>query len=71
MPVSDCAHDREPSCAVLAALADGSLPADRWANYAKLQRELRSLEVRRDKGLLAEERRRRRAFNRSLRRSSY
>jgi ribosome biogenesis GTPase / thiamine phosphate phosphatase len=68
---SDCAHDREPGCAVRAALADGSLPADRWASYAKLQRELRSLEVRRDKRLLAEERRRRRAFNRSLRRSTY
>jgi ribosome biogenesis GTPase len=36
---SDCAHDREPGCAVQAALADGSLEDRRWASYRKLQRE--------------------------------
>jgi ribosome biogenesis GTPase / thiamine phosphate phosphatase len=68
---ADCAHDREPGCGVRAALADGSLPAERWESYRKLQRELRALEVRRSKALRAEERRRRRAFSRSLRRERY
>jgi ribosome biogenesis GTPase len=36
----DCAHDREPGCAVQAALADGSLDAERWRSFQKLQREL-------------------------------
>jgi ribosome biogenesis GTPase len=35
----DCRHDREPGCAVQAALADGLLDAARWASYRKLQRE--------------------------------
>jgi ribosome biogenesis GTPase len=66
---ADCAHDSEPGCAIKAALADGSLPVGRWESYAKLQRELRWLEIRRDKARQAEERRRRRAFSRSVRRS--
>lgn len=37
----DCRHRTEPGCAILAALEDGSLSADRWASYGKLQRELR------------------------------
>jgi ribosome biogenesis GTPase len=44
----DCRHGREPGCAVRAALADGTLAADRWASYAKLQRELAALEARRN-----------------------
>jgi ribosome biogenesis GTPase / thiamine phosphate phosphatase len=68
---NDCAHDREPGCAVKAALAEGSLPVERWESYLKLQRELRFLAIRRDKALQAEERRRRRSFSRELRRTSY
>jgi ribosome biogenesis GTPase / thiamine phosphate phosphatase len=45
---SDCAHDREPGCAIRDALADGSLPAERWHSYVKLQRELESIEARRN-----------------------
>jgi ribosome biogenesis GTPase / thiamine phosphate phosphatase len=36
----DCKHVTEPGCAVLAALADGSLSEERWGAYLKLQREL-------------------------------
>ena len=36
----DCAHDREPGCAVREALADGRLDPERWASFQKLQREL-------------------------------
>ena len=53
---SDCAHDTEPGCAVREALADGTLPADRWESYLKLQRELAHLERKLDPRLRAEER---------------
>lgn len=36
----DCSHGREPGCAVQAALADGTLSADRWQSFQKLQGEL-------------------------------
>ena len=45
---SDCAHDQEPGCAIRDALADGSLPRDRWESYAKLQREMEAIEARRN-----------------------
>ena len=45
---SDCAHQREPGCAVAAALHDGRLERRRLESYFKLQRELRSLELRQD-----------------------
>ena len=51
---SDCAHDAEPGCAIRDALADGSLAAERWQSYAKLQRELEALEARRNHLLRAE-----------------
>ena len=37
---TDCRHRTEPGCAVLAAMADGALDAERWESYGKLQREL-------------------------------
>jgi ribosome biogenesis GTPase / thiamine phosphate phosphatase len=52
---SDCAHGSEPGCAVREALADGSLSAERWQSYVKLQRELQALEARRNH-LLRQER---------------
>jgi ribosome biogenesis GTPase len=45
---ADCAHGREPGCAVQAALADGSLDERRWASYLKLERELAALARRHD-----------------------
>ena len=53
---SDCAHDTEPGCAIREALADGSLPAERWESYVKLQRELAHLERKFDPRLRSEER---------------
>jgi ribosome biogenesis GTPase len=43
----DCAHDREPGCAVRSAVHDGDLPAERFHAWRKQQRELRALAVRR------------------------
>jgi ribosome biogenesis GTPase len=55
---SDCEHRTEPGCAVKAALADGTLPRERWDSYLKLQRELAHLERKLDPRLRAEERKR-------------
>lgn len=45
---SDCDHRIAPGCAVRAALDDGSLDRQRWANYNKLQSELAHLRDRTD-----------------------
>jgi ribosome biogenesis GTPase len=44
----DCQHDREPGCAVKAAVEDGRVDAGRYASYLKLQQERRDLDARRD-----------------------
>ncbi len=64
----DCGHGGEPGCAVRDALADGSLPPDRYEAWRKLQRELRALEVRRDARLRAESKREAKQMERNLRR---
>lgn len=68
---ADCAHEREPGCEVLAALADGRLDPDRLESYRKLLRELRHLELKTDSRALSEERRNRRRLARSRRRGAY
>jgi ribosome biogenesis GTPase len=47
----DCVHTREPGCAVLAALDDGTLELDRLRSWRKLQRELESIAARTDRRL--------------------
>jgi ribosome biogenesis GTPase len=64
---SDCSHEHEPGCAVKSALEDGSLPAERFASYRKLQRELRALEIRKNARLRSEARKEMRRFSRSVR----
>lgn len=41
---SDCRHSTEPGCAVLAALASGSLDQNRWQSYNKLTSEVRRMD---------------------------
>lgn len=65
---ADCSHEQEPGCAIKAALADGSLDPERWDSYLRLQREQRALEIKLDKRLQADERKKRRAFARQMRR---
>ena len=67
---SDCSHESEPGCAVKAALADGTLPQERWDSYLKLEAELAHLERRLDKREQAEERKRWRALSRFQREAS-
>ena len=68
---SDCSHEHEPGCAVKTAIADGSLPAERFASYRKLQRELRALEIRKDARLKSEARKEMRRRQRRMRKISY
>lgn len=35
----DCSHDQEPGCMIQEALAEGTLPEERFASYLKLKRE--------------------------------
>jgi ribosome biogenesis GTPase len=44
----DCAHAREPGCAVLAAVDDGRLELDRLRSWRKFQRELEAIAARSD-----------------------
>jgi ribosome biogenesis GTPase len=36
---SDCKHQREPGCAINAAIAAGELDPERWESYQKLSEE--------------------------------
>jgi len=43
---SDCTHQNEPGCAVLAGLADGSISEERYGSWLKLLAEARFLETK-------------------------
>jgi len=55
---SDCAHETEPSCAVLAAVERGELAAERLEHYRHLGREIAFEERKRDKSAASAEKRR-------------
>ncbi|HEV3460548.1 MAG TPA: ribosome small subunit-dependent GTPase A [Candidatus Dormibacteraeota bacterium] len=63
---TDCRHETEPDCAVVAALEGGTLDASRFRSYRKLQRELRAIEVKADVRLQIEERRKWKLINKSV-----
>jgi ribosome biogenesis GTPase len=67
---SDCGHDAEPGCAVLAGAESDADLADRLANWRALQRELAWLERRSDARLMREERRRWASISKSMRGSN-
>jgi ribosome biogenesis GTPase len=54
----DCAHVREPGCAVLGAVDDGQLELDRLRSWRKFQRELESIAARTDTRLRVARKRR-------------
>jgi len=54
---ADCAHGDEPECAVLAAVAAGTLDAGRLEHYRRLLREAAFEERKRDKSVAAEHKR--------------
>ena len=61
----DCAHESEPGCAVLAAVADGRLPLDRLDGYRKLLGEVRHFEARHDARARADRKRQEKVMSRS------
>jgi ribosome biogenesis GTPase / thiamine phosphate phosphatase len=68
---ADCTHLHEPDCAVRAAIADGSLEAERFNSYVKLGRELRALELKKDARLRSEARKEWRRRHREMRNVKY
>ena len=63
----DCLHDREPGCAVKAAVDSGALPADRYESYVKLLHEQAAMEKLRDARALLDEKRQTKIQHRALR----
>ena len=53
---TDCAHATEPGCAIKAALEAGTLDAERFRSYRKLQKELRAVAAKTDARIRLEER---------------
>ena len=68
---NDCAHMREPGCAVQAAIDEGRLPRQRLQSYRALQRELKRLAMKQDARLRSEERKKRVKQARSRRKVSW
>jgi len=64
---SDCAHSREPGCAVQSAITAGTLSADRLESLRKLQSELDALERRRTPEARAVARRRGKMIGKAVR----
>jgi ribosome biogenesis GTPase / thiamine phosphate phosphatase len=64
----DCSHQSEPGCAVLDALATGTIDGARVESWRKLQRELRHLEHKQDKRAASEASKAFRAHKRRQRR---
>ena len=63
----DCTHRDEPGCAVAAAVAAGTLPAERLASYHKLRREAQVAAMKTDVRLRAEEERKWKIIHKSAR----
>ena len=63
----DCAHENEPDCGVLAAVASGELPAERLASYRKLLKEIAATQRKRDPVLAGRTKARWKEVHRALR----
>jgi ribosome biogenesis GTPase len=63
----DCAHETEPGCGVLGAVASGELPAARLASYRKLLAEIAAAERKRDPVLAGRTKARWKEVHRALR----
>jgi ribosome biogenesis GTPase / thiamine phosphate phosphatase len=68
---TDCAHGREPGCAVREALAEGTLDVERYESWRKLLRELERLARKQDARARSDARKERARFARSMRKTSY
>jgi len=64
---TDCRHETEPGCAVLAAIANGQLDPARLASHQKLRRELEHFDRRHDPIAQARQRQRVKVIMRNYR----
>ena len=64
---TDCQHQNEPGCAIREALADGSLDADRYESYVKLEKEIEYLDSRMDERLNLKRKSREKKIHRAYR----
>jgi len=62
----DCAHQREPGCAVTAAVAAGTLAADRYGSFLRLAAEQAHVERQQEARALLEEKRRAKIGSKAL-----
>ncbi|MFZ7944308.1 MULTISPECIES: ribosome small subunit-dependent GTPase A [Bacillaceae] len=62
----DCRHEDEPGCAVLRAIEDGFVAAERLYSYNKLQKELAFIERKADKRAQSEERKQWKQINKQM-----
>lgn len=65
----DCQHDQEPGCAVQQAILEGTLDAQRFRNYQKLQKELEYLSRRQDQKAYLAEKEKWKKIHKALRKS--
>lgn len=63
----DCSHEREPGCAVAAAVEQGALPSERLASFRSLEKELRHLALKQDQGLERAEKKKWKAIHKTMR----
>ncbi|MPZ90476.1 MAG: ribosome small subunit-dependent GTPase A [Actinobacteria bacterium] len=68
---NDCRHETEPGCAVLAAIADGSLDEQRLADWRKLQRELEYQRSKQDQRLAMKRKQQWKTVQNSVRKVSW
>lgn len=66
---SDCSHDSEPGCAVLAAMESGTLTQRRVENFKKLRLELVQLERKQDIRASIKEKQKRNTYDKQSRRN--
>lgn len=64
---SDCSHEKEPGCAVIAAIEGGQLPYKRLQSYFKLKREAEFMERKLDKNAELNYRKQIKKFHKSIR----
>lgn len=62
----DCKHQREPGCAVKAAVEAGDLPPERYESFVKLDKERRELARRQDERALRDQKRQGKVIGKAL-----
>lgn len=63
----DCSHTHEKGCAVLAAVENGELSAERYDNFVKLGKEMAYLESKNDKHSASANKRKYKGINKAMR----